>query len=107
MKTLQNLPKIFDSAEQAISMLKLDRRRNWEVWQGELTYAYWYTTSCAGCSCDCSDGYGCNHGNCGCRECGYTGKRRSVVPIPAFMPDGTIVKIKEESVKEEHKYKIK
>jgi len=84
----------FNTIEEAIIELKLDKRHKWHVWMGELVYAFKYTAPCSGCSCDCSDGHGCNHGNCGCEECGYTGKRRNVVPIPAMMPDGSPVKIK-------------
>lgn len=87
------LPDVFYSVEEAVRLLKLDRRHRWEEFCGELSYPCWYTTHCSGCSCDCSDGYGCNHGNSGCYECGYTGKRRSAFPIPAFMPDGSIVQI--------------
>lgn len=76
-------------------MLKLDRRHKWESWNGDLCYPYRFTMSCSGCACDCSDGYGCNHGNAGCPECGYTGKRRMVVPVYAFMPNGSIVRIKD------------
>lgn len=87
------LPAVFSSVEEAVRILKLDRRHKWEEWNGELSYPYWYTAPCSGCSCDCSDGYGCNHGNSGCHECGYTGKRRNVVPVPAIMPDGSTVKV--------------
>lgn len=88
---------IFSSIEEAIKTLNLDRRRKWEVWNGELCYPFWYNAPCSGCSCDCSDGHGCNHGNAGCHECGYTGKRRNVVPVPALMPDGSIVKIQQDA----------
>jgi hypothetical protein len=85
--------QIFSSVEEAVKLLKLDKRHKWEEWSGTLSYPHWYTAPCSGCNCDCSDGHGCNHGNSGCHECGYTGKRRSAVPVPAFMPDGSIVKI--------------
>lgn len=87
------LPAVFSSVDEAVKLLKLDKRHKWEEWNGELSYPFWYTAPCSGCSCDCSDGYGCNHGNSGCHECGYTGKRRNVVPVPAFMPDGSTVKV--------------
>jgi hypothetical protein len=83
----------FSSVDEAVKLLKLDKRHKWQEWNGELSYPFWYTAPCSGCSCDCSDGYGCNHGNSGCHECGYTGKRRNVVPVPAFMPDGSTVKV--------------
>lgn len=75
---------VYESAEEAIKDLKLDRRHKWKVVGGILCYPFKYTTPCTGCSCDCSSGYGCNHGNAGCRECGYTGRRRDVAPIPAL-----------------------
>ena len=75
------LPAVFSSVDEAVKMLKLDRRHKWREFQGEVIYDYKYTTSCSGC-----DG-------CGCFECGYTGKRVSYCPVPAFMPDGSIVKV--------------
>jgi hypothetical protein len=72
----------FDTVEEALKALKLDKRHKWEEFCGELTYPLWFTAPCSGC-----DG-------CGCDECGYQGKRRRVVPIPAFMPNGETVKIK-------------
>jgi hypothetical protein len=74
----------FETIEDAVRELKLDRRRKYFVWCGELIYAHKYTAPCSGCSCDCSDGHGCNHKNSGCEECGYTGKRKSSVPIPVY-----------------------
>ena len=82
MEKETTLPDIFDSVEQAVIMLKLDGRHKWEVWDGELTYPFKYKQICTGC----------NGG--GCSECGYHGNSISYVPCPAFMPDGSIVKIK-------------
>ncbi len=76
---------IFETAQEAIKTLKLDRRRKLEVWQGNLCYPYWYTIICTGC-----DGGGCH-------ECGYHGKSRSVVPVPALDKDGNIVEIKQNN----------
>jgi hypothetical protein len=87
------LPAVFSSVEEAVKTLKLDRRHKWYEFCGELIYDGKYTAPCSGCSCDCSDGYGCNHGNSGCHECGYKGKRINYYPVPAFMPDGTFVKV--------------
>lgn len=83
-----NLPEVFDSAQHAVSILKLDRRHKWYVLDDKLVYDYRYTApnSCTGC-----DGGGCH-------ECGYTGKRVSYVPIPASMPDGSMVKIKTNTI---------
>lgn len=84
MKDNNYFPEIFDSVEQAVSMLKLDRRHKWYEWEGKLIYDLRYVApnSCTGC----------NGG--GCHECGYTGKRVNYAPVPAFMPDGSMVKIK-------------
>jgi len=73
--------QIFKSVSEAISILKLDRRHKWEEFNGELVYPFWYSSPCSGC-----DGGGC-------RECGYKGNSRKVVPVPAFMEDGTTVKV--------------
>lgn len=86
--------EIYESIEHAIEELKLDRRHKWEVFNETLCYPHYYTAPCSGCSCDCSDGYGCNHGNSGCHECGYTGKRRDVAPIYAIGKNGYAVTIK-------------
>lgn len=86
--------KIFDTVEEAVKELKLDRRRKWFEFSGEVVYNHYYTAPCSGCSCDCSDGYGCSHGNAGCHECGYTGKSRDAVPVPAMWPDGDFVKVR-------------
>lgn len=91
---MKYVQEIYDSAEHAIKELKLDRRRKWEVFRDGLYYPHRYTAPCSGCSCDCSDGYGCSHGNSGCEECGYTGKRRDVVPIPAIGKNGNPILIK-------------
>ena len=76
------LPAVFDSVEQAVKMLKLDRRHKWEEWNGELSYPYKYSHTCTGC-----DGGGCH-------ECGYHGNAITYVPVPVFMPDGSIVKVR-------------
>lgn len=43
-----------------------------------------FTTACSGCICDCHPG--CGHGASGCRECGYTGKRRQSFGDPVSIP---------------------
>ncbi len=65
---------MFNSLEEAILTLKLDRRRKYSLYGNQLVYSTWATMPCTGCSCECSDGYGCNHGNSGCEDCGYTKK---------------------------------
>lgn len=74
----------FNSLEEAIKELQLDRRRKWHVWENTVIFDYWYTHPCSGC-----DG-------CGCHECGYKGKRRSLVPVPALDKNNNIVTIKEK-----------
>lgn len=87
------LPTVFDTVEQAVEILKLDRRHKWEEFCGELVYPYKYSYACSGCTKQQEMQESPKKG-CGCDECGYTGRRRDVVPVPAFMPDGSIVKIK-------------
>lgn len=79
----QSLPSVFNSVEEAISTLKLDRRHKWYEFMGTLVYDVKYTApnSCTGC-----DGGGCH-------ECGYTGKRVQYCPMSAFTPNGKLVKI--------------
>jgi CxxC motif-containing protein (DUF1111 family) len=81
---------IYKNLEEAVKDLKLDRRHKWKLLGNNLVYPYFYT---APCSCDCSDGHGCNHRNGGCHECGFTGKRRNVVPIQAMDSDGNIIEV--------------
>lgn len=60
-------------------LLKIDRRCKPFIWNGELVRNVKYTHSCSGCN---------EHGEyentpaigCGCRECGYTGKRVGCYP---------------------------
>lgn len=92
MNTEEN--KTFDTVEDAVKELNLDKRVKYFEWTGYLCYSAKYTHPCSGCSCDCSDGYGCNHGNSGCRECGYTGKRRGSVPVAVENNKGNFIKIK-------------
>lgn len=61
---------------------RLDRRKNWAFVDGELCESISWTQSCSGCSCDCGDGYGCNHGASGCEECGYQGRVRRRMWLP-------------------------
>lgn len=86
----QELPTL----EEAVKIHKLDRRFEYMELGGEVIYSVHYTSPCTGCSCDCSDGHGCNHGNVGCFECGYTGKRRDSVPIPCISSNGKNIKCK-------------
>ncbi len=88
-------PVTYQEAENILER-KLDRRRKYykHTKEGAKVQNSWafngtegmphykifvldkWTQECSGCSCDCSDGYGCSHGASGCHECGYTGRRR-------------------------------
>lgn len=87
------LPTVFDTVEQAVEMMKLDRRHKWEEFCGELVYPYKYSHACSGCT-EQKEMQASPQKGCGCDECGYTGRKRDIVPVPAFMPDGSIVKVK-------------
>lgn len=68
---------------------RLDRRRRY-AWDGEILYERArYSTNCSGCSCDCGDGYPCSHGASGCRECGFTGRRRHEEWFPYGIAEST------------------
>lgn len=76
------LPLVFSSVEEAVKLLKLDRRRKWWEFQGEVIRDEKITMECSGC-----DGGGCH-------ECGYCGKRITYFPIPAIHPStGNPVKV--------------
>lgn len=68
---------------------RLDRRRAWAFVNGELCQSIRWTDTCSGCSCDCGDGYPCSHGAGGCEECGYQGKVRNAMWMPARIANGT------------------
>lgn len=87
------LPEFFDSVDQAIEMLNLDRRHKWEEFCGELVYPYKYSHACSGCT-ETKEMQSTPERGSGCHECGYKGRVRNVVPVPAFMPDGSTVKIR-------------
>jgi hypothetical protein len=89
--------RVYDSVEDAVNELKLDRRYKWKEWRGELIYTLWYTSYCTGCT-ECGEMTNPPAIGSGCHECGYTGKRRSPVPIPATMPDGSPVKIQQKII---------
>lgn len=59
---------------------RLDRRKSYAVIRGEVCESASWTGECSGCSTDYeSCGYVIGMG---CRECGYTGKRRHSIWIP-------------------------
>lgn len=83
-----------------IKKYKLDGRVKWFAYNGYITRSIKFTMPCSGCSCDCSDGYGCNHSNSGCHECGYTGKRIDSYPCQAFDINGNPIKTKTKNFKQ-------
>lgn len=78
------------TVKQAVKKYKLDRRRKWFAFCGDVVYNYNYTRPCSGCTESRENTIGDNKGS-GCDECGYTGKRRDGVPVPAMF-EGTIIK---------------
>lgn len=65
---------------------RLDRRRKYFIWDGDVCYEAKFTTVCSGCASD--DPYTNEEKGCGCQECGYTGKRRDSIPYPVKMIKG-------------------
>lgn len=77
------LPTVFESVEEAVQKLKLDRRHKWYEFMGEVIYDYKYSHTCTGC-----DGGGCH-------ECGYHGNAITCCPVPALHPNtGNPVKVR-------------
>ena len=82
---------------EKLAGVRLDRRRKYFVYQDNVCFLGWYTTSCSGCFEGGEYGglahnypwdakAGCSVGG-GCDECGYTGKRRLSFPIPHNFKD--------------------
>lgn len=86
------LPAVFSSVDEAVKLLKLDKRYKWEEFCGDLVYPHKYSYACSGCT-ETREMQSTPERGSGCHECGYKGRVRSVVPVPAFMPDGSIVKV--------------
>lgn len=78
------------SEAEKIAAKRLDRRRKWFVWHGEVCFESKWTEPCSGCSCDteypCSC---CTKAGGGCQECGYTGKRVQSFPTPHWTLEWT------------------
>lgn len=66
--------KLAAQIRRLVLRLKLDRRKVYCEAGGMLSTEDRYTGPCWECACNCH-AFACSHGNCGCRECGYTGKR--------------------------------
>ncbi len=77
--------------KEAITKYNLDRRRKWFAWYGNIVYSFNYSAPCSGCVDDGE--YSSSNKGTGCHECGYSGKRRSSVPVPAFDENGQEIKI--------------
>lgn len=76
--------------KEAIRKFKLDKRKKWFAYCGNVVYDYKYTQPCSGCA-EFKE-YSTIQIGCGCHECGYTGKRISSCPVPA-MHAGVPIKI--------------
>ncbi|MCY1341526.1 hypothetical protein D9M68_138730 [compost metagenome] len=80
-------PSTHEEAER-IAGFKLDRRLNYAITgDGEVEEEGVCTLRCSGCSCGCEGGCSCGDVGFGCRECGYTGKRRHYFGLPARTPE--------------------
>ncbi len=77
--------------KQAVETYNLDRRHRWFAYGGNVVYDYEYTNLCSGC-CWQEENVVPTIG-VGCHECGYTGKRRDSVPVPARGPNGNLIKV--------------
>lgn len=77
-----------EEAEQ-ITGFKLDRRLNYSINEDrEVEEDGVCTMPCSGCKCDAYGGCNCcGERGAGCRECGYTGKRRIFFGYPARTPE--------------------
>lgn len=64
-------------AQEKSGIKKLDGRRKYFIWEGEVCIDKKYTHPCSGCACNC-----CHTRGAGCFECGFTGKRVGSVPVP-------------------------
>lgn len=75
---------------------RLDRRRKWFLYDGDVCYDGKWTQACSGCYEGGGEYSHLNkyyqydeklkiHIGSGCEECGYTGKRRQSYPIPHWV----------------------
>lgn len=65
---------------ERISGKKLDGRRKYFLWNGEVCFNDKFTGGCTGCMSD--DEYSTDRIGSGCHECGYTGKSVQHYPVP-------------------------
>lgn len=81
--------------DRLVRALGLDRRKRYAEWMGVLCTIERTTDICTGCS-DLGD-YGTVYGPFGCKECGYTGKRRITFPAPVLV-DGDVVHVRPNTI---------
>lgn len=72
--------------KEAVNKHKLDKRRRWFSWYGNIVYNSWISLQCSNC-------YGG-----GCFECGGKGKSRHPVPIPAFDEKGNTISVSDKDL---------
>lgn len=75
--------------KEVVKKYKLDRRRKWFAYCGNVVYNHNYTRPCSGCTESRENTISDEIGG-GCDECGYTGKRRDGCPVPAMI-DGKLI----------------
>lgn len=69
-------PSTYERADE-LAGRRLDRRRNYAIFGTEVCESAQWSAPCSGCH----EGYDSGPGH-GCRECGYTGMRRSGAWVP-------------------------
>lgn len=74
-------PMAWDEADKRAGY-RLDRRKSYAFVDGDLCELCTYSTRCSGCSDD--DPYAQRGG--GCDECGYQGRVRNAMWVPALTP---------------------
>lgn len=75
-----SLDYITKQEAEKLSSVKLDGRRRYFMWNGEVCTEARWTQACSGCADDSE--YSFPSVGAGCHECGGTGKRRCSFPIP-------------------------
>lgn len=65
-------PSTFEQAEQ-LAGRRLDRRRNYAIFDGEVRESVSWSQACSGCYEGWESAHSKGHG---CSECGYTGRRK-------------------------------
>lgn len=80
---VHDAPSTYDAAE-AIAGHHLDRRKNYAIIWGDVCEVVQWSDSCSGCT-ESPEDLGRDFRGVGCRECGYTGRRRSAMFVPAVL----------------------